>query len=111
MSAFVPWLLTSNGLHVRVRLTPKSSRQVIEGLDATAHGPALSVRVRALPEDGQANAALEGLLAAWMQVPRRTVSVHSGGKSRLKIVAIAGDPAVLLAIAVRALAATTGDLS
>jgi uncharacterized protein len=52
----------------------------------------LKARVRAVPEAGRANAALEALIAAWLGVPRSTVSVIQGGKSRLKRVAITGDP-------------------
>ncbi len=48
-------------------------------------------RVRAVPEAGRANAALETLIARWLGVPPSTVSVAHGGKSRLKQVALTGD--------------------
>ena len=47
--------------------------------------------MRAIPEAGRANAALETLLARWLSVPPSTVNVAHGGKSRLKQVAVAGD--------------------
>lgn len=80
---------------VRFRLTLKSSKDSIDGLDITAEGPAFKARVRAVPEDGAANAALERLAAAWLQVPKSTVSLISGAKSRVKTLAIGGDPAIL----------------
>lgn len=85
------------GLILRVRLTPRSSREVVDGVEPTREGPALTAFVRAVPEDGKANAALESLIAAWLGAPRRAVSVIAGHKSRIKSVAIAGDPAQLSA--------------
>lgn len=35
--------------------------------------------------------ALEELVARWLGVPKRTVSVAAGGKSRLKALRIVGD--------------------
>src|SRR3990170_5605283 len=76
---------------VRVRLTPKSSLDAIEGLEATADGPALKARVRALPSDGEANKALERVLADWLGVPKSAVSVAAGGKSRVKSLKVTGE--------------------
>jgi uncharacterized protein len=52
--------------------------------------------VRALPEAGRANAALETLIARWLGLPPSTVSVAHGGKSRLKQVVVAGDGDALI---------------
>jgi len=57
----------------------------------------LAVRVRAVPEKGAANRALETVIARWLDVPASTVSVAAGGKSRLKTVSVAGDTETLLA--------------
>jgi uncharacterized protein YggU (UPF0235/DUF167 family) len=51
----------------------------------------LKARVRATPEKGAANAALEALIARVLGVPKSSVSVIAGGTSRLKTVTIAGD--------------------
>lgn len=81
-----------DGVELHVRLTPKSSRDAIEGVEANADGRShLAARVRAVPEKGAANAALEKLMATTLGVPRKTVSVVAGGTSRLKAVRIAGD--------------------
>ena len=89
------WRVVASGIELRVRLTPKSSRDAIEGLATTADGPAIKARVRAVPVDGKANEALERLVADWLDVPRRSVAVSAGGKSRVKTLAIAGDPKLL----------------
>ena len=92
-----PWRETTGGVLLRVRLTPKSSRDAIEGVEATVDGPALKVRVRAVPEDGKANAALVALVADWLDVTGKSVTLASGAKSRIKTVAIAGSAATLVA--------------
>jgi methylenetetrahydrofolate dehydrogenase (NADP+) / methenyltetrahydrofolate cyclohydrolase len=58
----------------------------------TTDGVAFQARVRAFPEDGAANKALEELVARWLAVPKRSVSLVTGGKSRLKSLRIDGDP-------------------
>lgn len=86
-----PWRRGDAGVIVYFRLTPKSSKDAVEGLQLTAGAQAFQARVRAIPEDGAANAALETLVSAWLGVPKRSVRVASGGKSRLKSLAISGD--------------------
>ena len=100
------WRVTASGLEMRIRLTPKSSADRIEGLAPFPAGMVLKARVRAAPEDGKANDALERLLAVWLDVPRRTVTVTAGSKSRLKTILVAGNGAALAASADRALAET-----
>ena len=86
-----PWRTAGEGLLVTVRLTPKSSRDEVMGTADVPGGVALAARVRAVPEKGLANAALERLVADWLDVPRTSVSVEAGGKSRVKSVRVAGD--------------------
>ncbi len=80
-----------DGVIIAVRLTPKSSRDEVVGLEDHGRISVLKARVRALPEAGRANQALERLIARWLGVPKSTVSVTYGGKSRLKQVAVTGD--------------------
>jgi uncharacterized protein len=80
---------------VRVRLTPKASKSEIVGLCETPEGPALSARVRAIPSEGAANAALETLLATWLGMPKSCVALTAGQKSRIKTVTIKGPLAQL----------------
>ena len=63
-----------------------------------SEGAYLAVRVRAVPEKGQANAALERLIAGWLDLAPRGVKLAGGGKSRLKTLEIAGDSDVLAAL-------------
>ncbi len=76
---------------MRVRLTPKSSKDAIDGIEATAEGPALKARVRAVPADGEANAALLRLLSQWLGVAQGNLRLAKGGKSRVKSVEITGN--------------------
>jgi uncharacterized protein YggU (UPF0235/DUF167 family) len=99
-----PWSLRADGVTVQVRVTPKSSNDAVEGLEGTPQGPALKVRVRAVPEKGAANAAVVVAVARWLGVPKSTVSLASGGTSRLKCLAIAGNGAMLCAELERRLA-------
>lgn len=78
-----------------LRLTPGSSRDAVEGVEAVQGGSAIRARVRAKPDKGKANAAAARLLAKWLGVPPSTVSLKSGGTSRLKSFEVAGDTAAL----------------
>jgi uncharacterized protein YggU (UPF0235/DUF167 family) len=51
--------------------------------------------VSAAPVDDAANRALIALLAKWLDVPKRTLSIVRGAKSRLKTIGIDGDPVAL----------------
>ena len=79
------------GIILPVRLTPKSGRDEIVGIEAFGGDAVLKARVRAAPEGGRANEALERLIAHWLKVPPSSVSVTQGGKSRLKQVLIEGE--------------------
>lgn len=88
--AGLPWREATGCVIVRVRLTPKSSKDAVDGVETTADGPALRARVRAVPADGEANAALVKLLATWLGVPKSSVALAQGGKSRVKSLEITG---------------------
>lgn len=91
----MPWRHGAACVIAHFRLTPKSSKDAVEGVIDTADGPAFQARVRAVPEHGAANAALEELVARWLILPKRAVSLASGGKSRLKSLRIMGEPEAL----------------
>ena len=90
-----PWRTACGCVIVRVRLTPKSSLEGIAGIVATPDGAAFTARVRAVPADGEANAALERLVAKWLDVPKSTVRVTQGARSRVKSLTISGETGCL----------------
>lgn len=94
-AASKPWRHGAACVIVHFRLTPKSSKDAIDGLAVLAEGPVFQARVRAVPDKGQANLALVRLVSDWLSVPIRDVSVASGATSRLKAIRIAGDPDAL----------------
>lgn len=91
----LPWRAGSGCVIVRVRLTPKSSIEGIGGVSATAEGAAFAARVRAVPAEGEANAALERLVARWLDVPKGAVRVTHGAKSRVKSLTVSGETGCL----------------
>jgi uncharacterized protein YggU (UPF0235/DUF167 family) len=92
-----PFRMHDDGVELFVRLTPKAAFDRLEGVETAADGRShLKARVRAVPENGAANRALEKLIAKALGVPMSTVSVVAGGTARLKTVRISGDPATLV---------------
>lgn len=90
------WRAISGGVRFQVRLTPKGGRDAIEGWSTGANGERhLKARVRAVPEDGKANAALVELLADEMDVGKSSVQIAAGHTARLKMVEISGDIRIL----------------
>ena len=93
-----PWRSTLDGIVVACRLTPKGGRDAIEGVATLSDGArVLLARVRSAPEDGRANQALCRLVAESLEVAASRVRLIAGSKSRLKQVAVTGDPAELAA--------------
>ncbi|MCA0050124.1 DUF167 family protein [Mesorhizobium sp. B283B1A] len=91
-----PFRIRDNGIDLFVRLTPKSSVDRLEGVETAADGRShVKARVRAVPENGAANQALERLAAKTLGVPVSAVSVVAGGTARLKTLRISGDPEAL----------------
>lgn len=81
-----------------VRVQPGASADRLEGRGVDDAGRVfLKVRVRAKPEDGAANAAVESLVAKALGLPKSAVRVVTGGKTRLKGLDIEG-PAELAGV-------------
>ncbi|PBB32004.1 DUF167 family protein [Mesorhizobium sp. WSM3868] len=91
-----PFRPRDDGIDLFVRLTPNAAVDRIEGIETAADGRShLKARVRAVPENGAANTALERMVAKALGVPGSAVSVVAGGTSRLKTLRIWGDAAEL----------------
>jgi uncharacterized protein len=91
-----PWRPASAGISVALRVTPRGGRDGIDGIETLSDGRSvLKVRVRAIADGGEANRAVTELLAKALGVPKAKVRLVSGATSRLKQVAIDGDPTAL----------------
>jgi uncharacterized protein len=91
-----PWRYSTEGVSVALRVTPRGGRDDIDGVETLANGrTVVKVRVRAIADGGEANRAVTELLAKALGVPKAKVRILSGTTSRLKQIAIAGDPARL----------------
>ena len=87
-----PWRLRVEGVDLRVRVIPRGGRDVIDGVETLSDGrPILKIRVRALPEDGTANASVRRLLARALGVAASAVRLEAGETARVKTFVIAGD--------------------
>jgi uncharacterized protein len=91
-----PWRYSNQGISVALRVMPRGGRDDIDGLETLADGRlVVKVRVRAIADGGEANRAVTDLLAKALGVPKAKVRILSGMTSRLKQVAVDGDPARL----------------
>ncbi|MBL8559873.1 MAG: DUF167 domain-containing protein [Hyphomonadaceae bacterium] len=82
------------GATIRVRLTPSSNDDRIDGLATDSAGAAhVKARVRAAPEDGEANEALVELLADSLGVAKSSVRIERGATMRVKTIYVAGPTA------------------
>lgn len=77
-------------MRLAVRVTPRSTRDAVEGFDAEG---TLRVRVTAAPADGAANAAVARLLAKALGLPSRDVVLVSGTTARQKLFDVSLDVA------------------
>ena len=91
-----PWRHSTGGISVALRVTPRAGRDDIDGIETLSDGRSVvKLRVRAVADGGEANRAVMALLAKVLRVPKAKVRLISGATSRLKQVAIDGDPAEL----------------
>jgi uncharacterized protein (TIGR00251 family) len=91
-----PWVRLADGVALDVRLTPRSGRDAIDGIERRADGRlVLKARVRAAPFEGQANDALCRLVARELGLAPRHVEIAAGESVRIKRLRIAGDPQML----------------
>lgn len=73
-------------MRLNVKVVPKSSRNRIVGW----MGDALKVCVSVPPERGQANAAVQALIAAALDLPEQSVQLIAGAASPRKVFEVAG---------------------
>jgi uncharacterized protein (TIGR00251 family) len=86
------WTRRAEGVELHVRLTPKSSRDALDGIETRADGACmLKARVRAIPEDGKANEALIALISKQLKLPASRIRLTAGATSRQKTLLLEGD--------------------
>ncbi|MEW6272655.1 MAG: DUF167 domain-containing protein [Thermodesulfobacteriota bacterium] len=84
--------VVADGVRIKLRVVPGARRDAVLG----PHGDALRVAVRAVPEKGRANEAVERLLATVLGVAPADVELVAGTSGRDKVLQIRGlEPAVL----------------
>jgi uncharacterized protein len=89
------WRLIAGGAELRVRVAPGASKDAVEAVAEDASGLSfLKVRVRAVPEKGRANAAVEAVLAKALGLPKSAVSVEKGETQRIKTVRISAEASI-----------------
>lgn len=93
----LPARAAAGGIILTLRVTPKASANAVAGVEARSEGLVLKVSVRAVPDKGEANDAVVAVLAKWLSLPKASLKVVAGGKSRSKQVFLAGEPQALMA--------------
>ena len=80
-----------------MRLTPRASRNCVDGIVADAEGrPLLKLRLVAPPVEGAANEALIAFLAKTLSLRKADITIRSGETSRVKILHLTGDSGAIL---------------
>lgn len=88
-----PYSRTPEGIRLWLRLTPRASRDALEGIVRDAHGrPLLQLRIKAPPVEGAANKALVTFVAKALKLGKGSIDLVSGTKGRMKTLQLSGDP-------------------
>ncbi|MDB5363543.1 MAG: hypothetical protein JWO51_4840 [Rhodospirillales bacterium] len=98
MKASSALTMSAEGIRLRVRVKPGSSRRAVLGRTVLPGGEtAVLIAVSAPPEDGKANAAVAALLSKLWGMPKTSIRVRVGAAGRSKILEVDGDPTALAA--------------
>ena len=93
-----PWRPHGGGVRLVIRLTPRASRNGVDGIVHDAEGrPALQLRLCAAPVEGAANKALVAFVAVALDLRKADVEIVSGETARLKVLQLSGDAEAILA--------------
>ncbi|MCY4578314.1 MAG: DUF167 domain-containing protein [Chloroflexi bacterium] len=81
-------------MELDIRVQPRASRNAVEidgdRPDVKPSDMKITVRVTAAPESGKANDAVVALLAKRLGVPKRSIQIVRGHRSRVKRISIDG---------------------
>jgi hypothetical protein len=82
----IPFKKTKDGIQIRVRVEPRSSKRSISGL----MGEVLKVKLTAPPVNGAANEQLVEVLAETFGLRKSSIKIVKGLSSKNKVVEITG---------------------
>jgi len=80
---------TSSGITFAIKVQPRARRNAVVG----ELGEALKIALTAAPVDGRANDACIEFLAERLDLPRSSITIISGQRSRNKVIRITGSTA------------------
>ena len=72
--------MNTSGIYLKIKVTPKASKNELVGWE----GDRLKIRLKAVPEKGEANDVLIAFLAEEFKWPKSKIFIVSGKTSRLK---------------------------
>lgn len=78
--------LSKHGIIIPIKVIPNSSKNEIVGWE----NDVLKIKIKAIPEKGNANQMLVSFLAKYLKISKSSVILHSGEKSRYKRICITG---------------------
>lgn len=82
----IPFNKTKNGIIIKVKVQPRSSRKGIAGVS----GDTLKVRLTSAPVDNAANEQLTEVLSQGLNVKKSSIRIVRGLSSRQKVIEIDG---------------------
>jgi uncharacterized protein (TIGR00251 family) len=92
-----PYGAIEGGVRLALRLTPRASKNTVDGIVVEADGRSLlKLRLVAPPVEGAANEALVAFLAKSLSLRKADITIRSGAASRTKILHLAGDSSAIL---------------
>lgn len=77
---------TADGLYLRIRVQPRSSKNEVCGVQ----GIALKIKLTAPPIEGEANKKLIEFLSGFLDIKKSALTIDSGDKSKNKRIKING---------------------
>lgn len=77
---------TGKGISFAVRVIPRASRREVAGV----RGDTLKIKLTAPPVEGKANEACVDLIADFLRVPKSSVTIIAGSKTKNKRLFVAG---------------------
>ena len=94
---------SATGILLFIKLTPNARTDEVQGRSDGFDGPVIAAKVSAIPDKEKANKALIALISKWLGIAKSNISLKSGSKSRLKTLAISGEPDELTAMIIEKL--------